>query len=290
MNKKLILTLLATLTAGAVMFGTGVFIGNESKDKNENIHSESNAEDVVSEENEDAVTNNKEMNSFENIYIRVLSGDVSIEYGDEYSLKYYLHGREKVKRFEVMDNTLYFDTGFESRYRPAYGDWKVTVTIPEDAVLKNIDIKTAAGDITISDKIFDEGNFETAAGKIEFTDITANEIEMKSVSDEIKIRNSKISDIEAETVSSDINVSGTFGEVDMKSVSGDITVDGEFTSADIENVSGDIKMTASVSSADAKTVSGRVVINGESRGRKVNISGGNPYAKVKTVSGDITIG
>ena len=288
MNKKVVTGVLLTAVLGASMFGVGVYMGNESYEKVNVPNSETVISENVIEKNNDMNTN-KEIPAFENIDIRVMSGDVTIEIGEEYSLGYYLHGREKVKRFEVVDNTLYFDTGFDTKYKAEYGDWKVVVTVPATAVLKDVNIKTAAGDIVISDKVFSEGSFETVSGVIELSGITAKELDMKAVSDEIEVKDSRINEIEAETVSGEIKINGEFEEVEMKSVSGDISVSGKLTVADIENVSGDVDIDAEISSVDAKTVGGRITINGENQGKKINIAGENPFAKIKTISGDITI-
>lgn len=206
-----------------------------------------------SQNNSSANSGKLELDPFQSIELSVMSGDVTIAEGDAYSVEYRLHGREKVKRAEVVNNTLYFDTGFDMRWRPASGHWSVLVTVPKGTNFESVNIKSTAGDIQFSGHSFQNGTFITTSGDVTVSDVDCKNLSINTVSHDISLVNSRISE-----------------------------------EAALETVSGKIKVDAPFSRIQAKSV-GNIQYNGQDQGSKFSIDQGNPSLTAKSVSGKIII-
>ena len=195
-----------------------------------------------------------ELEPFRNIDLRVMSGDVTVIEGESYELEYQLHGREKVKKAEVSGDTLYFDTGFDRKWKPGKGSWSVVITVPAGSSFDSVSLKSTAGDLRFSGYDFREGEFETTAGDIELSELTCDTLSANTVSHDISLTDSRISEsAELETVSGKICSKGTpFGSVQAKSV-------------------------------------GKILFNGEKQGREFHIEQGTPELEAASVSGRIVV-
>ena len=190
---------------------------------------------------------------FTSIRLDVKSADVSILYGESYSIGYNLHGREPVKTLEVQNGTLIFDTGFSHRWMGGDGDWSVTIIVPEGTVFDTVELESTAGDIRLNNLTAADLTVKTTSGEIELEAITCDNLTAKSVSDDIELENSQIAlSAKLDTVSGDIFAEGRFGAVWAKSIGG-------------------------------------VKLNGADQGRKLSIGTGTPALSAESVSGEIEI-
>ena len=232
MKHKYFFILPVIILIGAVLFGAGWFLMGADPDNR---------------------SGKLELDSFANIDLSVMSGDVTITEGDGYAVEYRLHGREKVKRAEVVNNTLYFDTGFDMQWKPGTGDWFVMITVPAGTEFESVRLKTTAGDIDFANYNFQNGTFETTAGDVEISGVLCDTLNVHTVSDDITL---------------------TACTVAQK--------------AELETVSGDIEVEAPFSSIQAKSVGG-ISFNGADQGRRFSIGQGTPELEASSVSGDIEI-
>lgn len=258
MTKRFILILTAVLLVGLVLIAVSSLFSKET--------APASAENTVGE-----ARTAENLGPFTAVDIQVKAADIRLVRGEDYTISYKLHSREPVKQLEVVDGTLILDTGFSAKWSGDFGDWYVTVTVPEDAQLDELDLYTTAGTISLEGFSFREGDFGTVAGTIDVLDCAAESVE-------------------AETTSGAVTVSGSYDEVEAKSVSGAVTVEGEIArSVEAETVSGGITVKAPLQTIDASNVSGGVFVDGHKQGRKFTLSAGAPEADIQSVSGKITL-
>ena len=193
------------------------------------------------------------LNPFANLQVEVLSADVEIIEGEEFTLSYKLHGREKIQRAEVIDGTLFFKTGFDFKWRPTKGNWNVVVTIPKGTVLENIDIKTVAGDVEINNHDFNSIHAKSTAGEIALSHINCNDMTLDTIAEDIEIKDCVVSEL-----------------VRAKSVAGDI----------------EVKLPAQSIYAESF---GGIKYQGQKQGNRFELKGAFPGLELKSVSGKIEI-
>ncbi len=235
MKCKYLLFFLAAIASGVILCGAGWLLMG--------FHNSGNGSN----------SGELELDPFQNIELSVISGDVTIAEGDTYSVEYRMHGREKVKKAEVVNDTLYFDTGFDMSWKPTSGRWYVLVTVPKGTEFESVNLKSTAGDICFSGFSFENGEFDTTSGDVTVSEVDCKTISIHTVSHDISLVNSTISD-----------------------------------EATLETVSGNIEVDAPFNKIQAKSV-GNIQYNGQDQGRKFSIDQGHPDLMVKSVSGEITI-
>ena len=232
MKHKLALIVISAVLLGAVLLGLGWFLLAD------NAREQSAAQTLE---------------PFHNISLSVMSGSVSVEPGDSFSISYRLHGREKVTQLEVRNDTLYFDTGFNLGWTPGGGDWQVVITVPEGTVFDSVRLHSTAGSIRFGGYPFRSGSFQTTSGDIFLSDITCDSLRAKSVSHEIQLTAARITQSALlETVSGKISASGAFPSIDARSV-------------------------------------GKIQLNGADQGRRLRLGQGQPLLTAQSVSGSIRI-
>lgn len=256
MTKKIIIILLTLTIVGAILFTIGnTVLSDEAstitdipllqlKSENENIGEQQLQVDTTEVQSQiDNVTD---------INIKVMSADIYLIYGDEYSLKYNLHDREKIKTLDVSNGALNFDTTFNLKHKVDYGDWYVKVTIPKDSEINNLNLTTVAGDIVMEDAV---------------------------------VKNAKL-----KSTSGDIMLTGTFSDVDLYSVAGNISINGTISDcAKIETISGNIDVISTEPIESLAESIGKIKYNNKMQGYKFNNSQENDDFHFKSVSGKIQI-
>ena len=193
------------------------------------------------------------LDAFESIDIDVKSADIILEEGEQFAITYRLHDQEKIKRLEVEDGTLHFDTSIDFKWKPTYDKWSITLTIPKGAPLHTLKLETVAGEIEIADRSFQQGYFETTAGEIVAKGLHCEKLTLKTVSEDVHLVNSEV-----------------------------------IQEVDIQTVSGAIEALVPVSTIHAESV-GAIYLNGEAQGRRLFLEGEGPTLRAKSVSGTIEI-
>ena len=174
MHKKILKIILSLLIIGIILVAINYFL-------------------FFDEEKQTSGTIN--LSSFANLQVDVLSADVEIIEGEEFTLSYTLHGREKIRNAEVVGDTLFFTTGFDFKWKPTKGDWKVTITIPKDTILEKVDIKTVAGDIMMANRDCNSIYAKSIAGEIELNHINCNDMTLDTVAEDIEIKDCVVSEL-----------------------------------------------------------------------------------------------
>jgi hypothetical protein len=115
-------------------------------------------------------------------------------------------------------------------------------------------------------------------------------IELRSISGAIKAEDMGVS-VKATSASGDIGLSGLSGSASCRSASGDIRLSGIVGRIDANAISGDIRLSLERGrSIEYSSVSGKTRIYGDKAGRSGSVPGGEPPARLSTVSGDIEVG
>ena len=285
MIKKAIISLLALAIIGGTLFA----IGNKiSPDEISDITDTPSSEIQVDNHNSD--DQKSQIDSFTDINIEVMSADIYLIYGDEYSLEYSIHDREQVKTFDVSNGVLSFDTSFNLDFKVDYGDWYVKVTVPKDSEIGDLNFKTVAGDILIEDAILKKAKLNSTSGEVRLVNSKIDAVEIKTVSSEILIKDSEIVSVKANNKSDDIILTGIFTSLDLYSIAGDIAVNGTILQgAKLETISGNIDITSSEPIEVLAESIGKIKYNGKNQGYKFNNSQGDNNFHFKSVSGKIQI-
>lgn len=294
MIKKIIIILLILATIGATLFIIGnVISDDEISDIIDTPSSQlqienKNIEDKQSEV--DTSGDQSQLDPFTDINIEVMSADIYLIYGDEYSLEYNIHDREKIKTFDVSNGVLNFDTTFKLDFKVDYGDWYVKVTIPKASEIADLNLTTVAGDIVIEDAVLENAKLNSTSGEVRVANSKIDMVEIKTVSSEISIKDSEITTVKAKNKADDIILTGTFGDVDISSISGNLKVDGTISdSAKIETTSGNIDIISTQLIETLAESLGKIEYNNKNQGYKFNNSQGNDKFHLKSVSGRIQI-
>ena len=245
MLKKAVIALLTLAMIGSVLF----YLGNTFADNGLSDFTEKNSSSTqIDKENVEnnmlkanSAGENLKINEFTDIDIDVMSANVFLVYGDDYSLKYNIHDREKIETLDVSNGVLRFSTTFKLDMTVDYGDWYVQVTIPKDTEMGDINVKTVSGDIAIEDSISKNAQLYSTSGEVSIINSKIDTAEIKSVSNKISIEDSEILKVKAENKSDDIILTGTFHDIDLYSVSGNLVIKGTPSNqSKIETVSGNM--------------------------------------------------
>uniref|UniRef100_UPI00344B5E7C DUF4097 family beta strand repeat-containing protein n=1 Tax=Carnobacterium sp. TaxID=48221 RepID=UPI00344B5E7C len=294
MLKKAVITLLILVIIGSALF----YIGNTFADNDVSSFTEKNSFSAqIDKENVEKnlleanfAGENIKIDDFTDIDIDVMSANIFLVYGDDYSLKYNIHDREKIKTLDVSNGVLRFSTTFKLDMNVDYGDWYVQVTIPKGTEMGDLNLNTVSGDIAIEDSILKNAQLNSTSGEISIINSKIDTAEIKSVSNKISIEDSEILKIKAENKSDDIILAGTFHDIDLYSVSGNLIIKGTPSNqSKIETVSGNIDLFLTEYVGVSAKSYGKIEYNNNDQGYKFNNSQGSDNIYLKSVSGKIQI-
>ncbi|MBR3396695.1 MAG: DUF4097 family beta strand repeat protein [Lachnospiraceae bacterium] len=279
MKKNIFMTILVCATAASMLFGilyhiTGT-IRPESrklkieqaetkKDSELRLISESSAETKKSEDSAEKkeATSTKEQAS-EKSEIRILDidlslGDLKIVPGDSVNVEY--SGNERLRpTVSNEDGTLTITQKSDNRwFNLTPPKSKITVTLPKDTVLRDLEIRENLGDIELHDLKASSGTVYNDLGDIRLDDC----------------------DIDGLTIGSsmgDVELDGTlFLQLNVKQDLGDVTID---TPLDLSDAA-----------LDLQTDLGDVKVNGTDQGNSHNVTGtGGISVKVTNDLGDVKV-
>lgn len=127
------------------------------------------------------------------------------------------------------------------------GKWNIdfiknlTVTIPQNLVLSELDVNVVSSDVVVDAVDCTELEVESVSGDIFVSDVNCNELSVETVSGNFDVRNTVITELSAETVSGVVTVADvTANELSVETTSGDITVNNIVANGiDVETTSGD---------------------------------------------------
>lgn len=230
------------------------------------------------------------LSEFHSIEIDVMAADIRVIPGEQWAVSYHLSEKEPVKRFGVQNGTLYVETTFNPKERfDRNQDWFVTVTVPETAVLSEVDLETISGNVQVQGMNCDELSMSSTSGDVSAEGITAREVGMESVSGSITGKTISSASLEAETVSGSVSVDGAFAELETETISGSTDVSGSITmEGTLQSTSGNITLSLNHSASISAGSVGGVTLNGEKAKNPLQLQEGAPI-KIQSVSGKISI-
>ena len=160
---------------------------------------------------------------------------------------------------------------------PAKVSKDLTVTVPQDWSLRDIEIQAVDANVEIRDMILEDLEFEGVSGRFQAENCQVRELSM-------------------ETVSGDVSYSGTLEEMDVDAVSADCTVILTNVPREIEldGVSGDLDLTLPANAgitAEMDSVSGRIRsdIPGTLSGKSFTCGSGACHIRVEGISGNLNL-
>ena len=226
---------------------------------------------------------------FSNIYVSVNTANINIIKGDRYSVSYKLSDKEYVRRLEIIKDNLYFETDRNNKFGHKTSGYNVTIMIPKDKELNELNLYTIDGNITNNETIFNKGEFETVFGKITLNGSYSNEIEASTTSGGLNIEKGNISKLEFDNKTGKIYINGIFDDIDISSISGSCKFDGKVNNkAEMETISGKIDVKSGNSSFEAESYGG-VYWNGVRKGYSFSKFENGPHLNLESISGKIKI-
>ncbi len=158
--------------------------------------------------------------------------DLDIEYGNEVKVEYncpkkflpkikYESGKLSVTQHKDKE---IFNLGFHSN-----DDYKIIVTIPDDTVVKTMDITLDVGDLDIDEVNCGDIKIRANVGDVSIQKMEANSTDFNLDVGDFNIKNSDIKKLNITCDIGDIDIEGDYEEIDAKAEVGDIDIelDGE---------------------------------------------------------------
>jgi DUF4097 and DUF4098 domain-containing protein YvlB len=233
-----------------------------------------------------------ELEPFENIQVNAACGDISMKPAESWGISYVIYGEEP--SCEVLDNTLYVnfkgsdnsDTGFafylDFEIPNGSQDSELCIYYPKEeaANLKNMNIVTEYGDISLEQLVCDS-------------------VQIKNECGDVAVNSSAFQNSSIEMDYGDLDASKTdFGNADIKLTCGDLQIEeGQACDMNIDAEYGDMKIRLlnpeNVKYGyDIKTEFGDLRLNGEKYGdtsNVININESDFVIKVVSQCGDVDI-
>ena len=229
------------------------------------------------------------LKKFKHIQVSALSPDIRIERGKGWSVRYTLHNKEQITRAEVADDTFYFSSGFQMSPGMDLKDFELVITIPDDAQLEDVDLKTAAGTIELSGLTLDELDAESVSGNVKLSDLVCKSMDAETVSGDVVCTNCTAGEAKASSTSGGVRLEGSFEDAELYSVSGSCELYAQIQQeAKLQTVSGPIKAQAPVEKLEIQSL-GAIVVDGQKqRGKNVTVGEGSPVLTIESVSGTVS--
>lgn len=261
-------------------------VSDSLKDKSQK-ESSSNADTSIQQE---TPIQNETLREFTSVRIDVMAADINIVTGDKWDLTYNLSEKEPIKKIGVEGNTLFVKTSFDpKKLFDSNDEWFVTVTVPEDTSLIEVDLNTISGDISVNGINCNNAEMSSTSGTVDAQRVTAREIEIESASGAVTAQEISADSMDAETVSGNILAEGVFGEIDASATTGNIKVSGTINiEGSIESTSGNVELTTEDAVSVYATSFGNIMMNGQEKKSPLRIHKGVPV-EIESASGNITV-
>lgn len=197
------------------------------------------------------------LDDFENIEIDGDVADVTVAYGDSYALDFTIYGSID---YGVTDGTLRITAKSRERWNDTMHDntdLYITVTVPQDAALRTVDVSTDVGDIYLTDIAAETFVFDSDVGNVELTDIRGKGLEARVSVGDMIMRGTIEGNVDIQTDVGDIDLAlrGSDADYDyeMASSLGNLKINGEKTEGEAERATGApylVKLEASTGDID----------------------------------------
>ncbi len=196
----------------------------------------------------------EELASFDNINLDIINADISLHYGDNYSISYYTDTLSK-KEFKVSDGTLTVHSNADSQshiinFTPfsindSLSD--IVITVPKNKKLQDITIANNSGDFDLSDIKCDTLSLDFDYGDVRIHNVTANESDITLQSGNLSLNKGKIESCNMELGYGDVALKKTtIQTLSCTCNSGDFTADDYQSEENIITLNyGDLDITTS---------------------------------------------
>ena len=216
------------------------------------------------------------------INIEWVSGTVFIEAGEGDDIVFTESSTSELKEVEKLTYTLRngeLTITFAQQGLKNFSKTKnLTVQLPAELVLNEIEVDTVSAAVEISGGTAIELNLESTSGNF--------------------LVNGSFGKVSAETISGEVTLEGSFASIEVDTTSGNLTVEesGTLAKLDVETVSGDVELSLPATAAfdlRYETASGELDSGGfalkQTSGENYTAGGGGNRFEVETVSGDLTL-
>ena len=225
MKKGIYLTMITVTTVFCIIFGSIYHFGNIFSD----IPFFGIGPDTASDSTKE--TSSRNLGSFDNIVVDVDVADIIISHGKDYTIAYEAT-RTVVPQCKVKNETLYIEQNAKHRLFGGFGtqnrNCKITITIPENATLADIDLDSGVGSISIDSISADSLSTDTGVGDTEIKDCDIESIDADNDVGDITLINCSFVDLDADNSVGDITVGSAKDlsdyDIDLDTDIGDVYV------------------------------------------------------------------
>lgn len=216
------------------------------------------------------------------INIEWVSGTVIIEAGEGDDIVFAESSTSELEEVEKLTYTLRngeLTITFAQQGLKTFSKTKnLTVQLPAELVLNEIEVDTVSAAVEISGGTAIELNLESTSGNF--------------------LVNGSFGKVSAETISGEVTLEGSFASIEVDTTSGNLTVEesGTLAKLDVETVSGDVELSLPATAAfdlHYETASGELDSGGfalkQTSGENYTVGGGGNRFEVETVSGNLTL-
>lgn len=260
-TKTILIIAVSLIGVGAILATVGsVFAFNPAYSDNSGYE----AELLLSEKN---------IEEFTSVKIETSTGNVEFVDSDEYGVEIYSSLQEPTFNWSNNNGQLNIELTQEQQYRvwvnfDIISDWdssqdKITIYLPKEKMLSNVDIETSSGIIVLEDLDMAELEIKASSGSVTVDTVNADDVDINTSSGEIEISNCDFTDSDfqansgcitlddinstttkAETSSGYINLAnGKFNKSQFNANSGNISINGVNSDIiKIETSSGEIDL------------------------------------------------
>ncbi len=266
MKKNIWMTILTIITVCCVVGGTFHYVG--SFGFRGGFHF-----------GEDSLTSaSSDLDAFDAIYVDADMIDLSIESGNNF----YLHSEytDSIKfEYEVKDSALYI-----KQKTPKKAWWggmrnqqcRMTLTVPEETAMKNMDLKVAMGNISVEGITSSDCDALTKMGSCTFKKCSFDKSDLRTNMGDITIKDTALGEAEVDNDMGSIQIeSCTFLNLNAENAMGDTSID---VSQNLDNFQ--IELEAGM---------GEVRVNGQDEGRKYRQSGNAGKLEASTSMGSVRL-
>lgn len=142
--------------------------------------------------------------TFTKVDVEVGAAHVTVTAGEDYSVYLKWEGSDYSLSYTIRQGELKV-TSTKSGHHDTVNAW-VTITVPQGAELRELDVTTGMGDVWVEDVSATELDCETGMGDVSLTDVTANEADAKTGMGDLTWWGALCRETELETGMGGINV------------------------------------------------------------------------------------
>lgn len=199
-------------------------------------------------------------------------GNLRVVQGERWVIEYAVAFPEKF--FYQLDNgKLKIEYKREKNIAKVKGSEQITLTVPKDAALQELDIESALGNVDIKNLVCDEIEVASALGNLTLQNISAQKLSIDGALGDITMQNSVVNGkLEISEAMGDANIQGIFqGNVEIDGGMGDIHLTVQDAGADDYNLNlqrglGELKIDGETLTRDLKRNNGQ--------NREIKVDGG----------------